>query len=104
MHAGSPSSPYQLVCWIQLEHVDVDVIVDHKLGLLFNLTNHQLKPQACMLFPVKTVDIKESIDLIPALSYMFHHNKEILQEVRRDQDIGSCEQWLSVKIGQDYLL
>ena len=27
----------------------------------------------------------------------------MLQEVLRDQDIGSCEQWLSVKNGQDYL-
>ena len=35
---------------------------------------------------------------------MSHHNKEMLQEVQRKQDIGSCEQWLSIMNDRDYLL
>ena len=34
---------------------------------------------------------------------MAHHNKELLQKVRRDQDMGCCEQWLSIKDEPDYL-
>ena len=54
----------------------------------------QLEPQAHVLLTVKSVFIRESLDLIPALSYMSHHNKEMLQEVQSDQDIGSYEKWL----------
>ena len=39
-----------------------------------------LKPQAHMISPVKSIDVRESLDLIPALSCMSHHNKEMLQE------------------------
>ena len=48
------------------------------------------KPQACKLSPVKSEDIRESLDLIPTLSYMSHHNKEMFQEVKRDKNIGNC--------------
>ena len=29
--------------------------------------------------------------------------KEMLQKVQKEQDIGSCEQWLNIKNDQDYL-
>jgi len=86
-----------------VEQVDVDVIVDQKLRLLFNLMNPQRfnipscpgitvysttlkgviyspKPQAHMISPVKSEDVRESLDLIPSLSYVSQHNKEMLQE------------------------
>ena len=37
------------------------------------------------------------------LKNMARPNKEMLQEVRIDQNIGSCEQWLNIKNDQDYL-
>ena len=43
----------------------------------------------------ETVDIRDSLNLIPALSYISHHKKEILQEVRRYQDIGSVSSGLA---------
>lgn len=49
-----------------------------------------LEPQAWLLSPMESINIRESQDLLPALSYMSHHNKEMLQDVRREQDIGSC--------------
>ena len=55
------------------------------------------------VFPVESINLTESQDLLPALAYMSHHNKEMLQEEQKEQDIGSCEQWLNIKNDQDYL-
>ena len=41
---------------------------------------NSLESQAHMISPVKSVDVRESLDLIPALSYVSQHNKEMLQE------------------------
>ena len=123
---GSPSCPYHLFRWIQVEHIEVNVLVDRNFGLLFNLTNPQrinvpsclcmtifsttlkgimisLDLQACMLSPMESINIRERLDLLPALSYKAHHNKKILQEVQREQDISSCEQWFHIKNDGDNL-
>ena len=55
------------------------------------------------VFPVESINLTESQDLLPALAYMSHHNKEMLQEEQKEQDIGTCEQWLNVKNDRDYL-
>ena len=34
---------------------------------------------------------------------MAHHNKKMLQDVQREQDISSCEQWFDIKNDGDYL-
>lgn len=62
-----------------------------------------LEPQAHMLSPFESINIRESQDLLPTLSYMAHHNKETLQEVRGELTIGKFEQWLDIKNDQDYL-
>ena len=90
-----------------------------KLGLLFNLTNHQRinLPSSMTVYFTTRVDRgynqlgnprryaffcgiyrpqRKPRPSPPPLAYMSHHNKEMLQEVR-------SEQWLSVKNNQDYL-
>ena len=61
------------------------------------------EPQAWMLSPVKSVNVRESLELLLTLSYMSHDNKEMLQKVWRDQDISSFGDWLSNENDRDYL-
>ena len=98
------------------------VIVDCKRGLLFNLHNPQrnnipsclISDHACLFhhinsgyvmlcFPCAIYQPHRKPRPPPAIAYMTHHNKEMLQEVQKEQDIGSCEQWLNIKNDQDYL-
>ena len=61
------------------------------------------EPQAWMLSPVKSVNVRESLELLLTLTYMSDYNKEMLQEVWRDQHISSFGDWLSIKNDRDYL-
>ena len=44
-----------------------------------------------------------SLDLLPALAYMWQHHSEQLRNVRLEQDVGSCEMLLIIKNDRDYL-
>ena len=56
---GSPSCPYQLIHRIQLEHIEVNVIVDPKLGLPFNLTHpKRINVPSCLGMTVYSTNLK----------------------------------------------
>mgnify|MGYP000754506107 FL=1 len=117
--------PFKMVRGINVRHDNERVVIDEELSLLFNLTTPRrinvqgcpfftmygttldeiylsLDPQARMLERVDARNLREDQDLLPTLAYMSHHHAEQINKLRRSQQEGSCQMWLSISNDRDY--
>lgn len=117
--------PFRMVRGITVHHEQESLIIDRDLGLLFNLTMPKrinmpgcpqfnmygttiqdlyisIDPQARMLPQIDVLNIKEDKDLLPNLAYISHHHAEQINKLRRSQQEGSCQAWLSIGNDKDY--
>ena len=121
-----PTCPYKLVRNVQQEQEEDKLVLDRSLGLLLNPTiSRKLEMPGCQpltifattlegifismdrrassLLLIQALDLRETEDLLPTLTFMSHENSKVIQSVKMAQEVGNCDSWMRIRSDHDYL-